>query len=82
MDSQFAAIQVHDDTLTQTGATIKAAAYLKAHAPWMVPIVNQAGLPIYLPTSPLYLPYISRSSARVRQPGTTERNPSPLTLNP
>ena len=43
MDSQFAAIQVHDDTLTQTGATIKAAAYLKAHAPWMVPIVNQAG---------------------------------------
>ena len=43
VDAQFAAIQVHDDTLTQTGATIKAAAYLKAHAPWMVPIVNQAG---------------------------------------
>jgi hypothetical protein len=34
---------VHDDTLTQTGATIKAAAYLRAHAPWMVPIVNEVG---------------------------------------
>ena len=43
MDSQFAAIQAHDDTLTQTGATLKAAAYLRAHAPWLVPIVNEVG---------------------------------------
>ena len=39
----FAAIQIHDDTLTQTGATIAAAAWLKAHAPWLVPLVNQVG---------------------------------------
>jgi len=41
--SQFAAIQVHDDTLTQTGATIKATGWLRSHAPWMVPLVNEVG---------------------------------------
>ena len=41
--SQFAAVQVHDDTLTQTGATIKATAWLRTHEPWMVPLVNQVG---------------------------------------
>lgn len=40
---QFGAIQLHDDTVVQSGQTIAAAEWLKAHAPWLVPIVNQVG---------------------------------------
>jgi hypothetical protein len=37
----FAGIQMHDDTLTQTGETIAGAEWLRAHSPELVPIVNQ-----------------------------------------
>lgn len=41
--AQFGGILLHDDTLTQTGADISSVAWLKAHAPWFVPLVNQVG---------------------------------------
>lgn len=40
---RFAGIMLHDDTLTQTGATIRTVAWLKQHQPDFVPFVNQVG---------------------------------------
>ena len=38
---RFGGVQIHDDTLTQTGEDIGSTAWLKANAPWLVPLVNQ-----------------------------------------
>ncbi len=40
---QFGGIQMHDDTLTQTGETISSVAWLREHANSFVPFVNQVG---------------------------------------
>lgn len=40
---QFGAVQMHDDTVTQSGDTIASVAWLQANAPSLVPIVNQVG---------------------------------------
>ena len=38
---QFAGIQMHDDTIVQTGREIEGAAWLQANAPTFIPLVNQ-----------------------------------------